>query len=104
MTTTMTMNMTMNTNHFVSDFETILRRSIDNASAIILIFNLQERRMHVGPVKHNPNTNANVFVDDFVNDFDEIVIKFKFNAMKLIEKSVVLSWVYLQPFCSTFFS
>ena len=34
--------------------------------------------------------------------FDEIVIKFKF---KLIEnKSVVLSWVYLQPFCSTFFT
>ena len=34
--------------------------------------------------------------------FDEIVLKFKFNAMKLIEnKSVVLSWVYLQPFCST---
>ena len=37
--------------------------------------------------------------------FDEIVLKFKFNAMKLIEnKSVVLSWVYLQPFCSTFFT
>ena len=38
----------------------------------------------------------------------EIVKFFKFltdNAMKLIEnKSVVLSWVYLQPFCSTFFS
>ena len=38
----------------------------------------------------------------------EIVKIFKFltdNAMKLIEnKSVVLSWVYLQPFCSTFFS
>ena len=31
--------------------------------------------------------------------FDEIVVKFKFNAMKLIvNKSVVLSWVYLQPF------
>ena len=37
--------------------------------------------------------------------FDEIVLKFKFNAMKLIEnKSVVLSWVYLQPFCSNFFT
>ena len=41
--------------------------------------------------------------------FDEIVIKFKskfkFNAMKLIEnKSVVLSWGYLYPFCSTFFT
>ena len=40
-----------------------------------------------------------------IGHFDEIVIKFKFNAMKLIEnKSVVLSWVYLQPFCSTFFT
>ena len=41
--------------------------------------------------KFNPNTNTNVF--------DEIVVKFKFNAMKLVEnKSVVLSWVFLQPF------
>ena len=37
--------------------------------------------------------------------FDEIVIKFKFNALKLMKlienKNVALSWVYLQPFCST---
>ena len=33
------------------------------------------------------------------DEIDEIVIEFKF---KLIEnESVVLSWVYLQPFCST---
>ena len=76
-------------NNFVNDFDEIGLYEIGRFDEIIKKFKCVNDFDKIG--------RSGEIIIKFCSHFDEIVIKFK-------NKSVVLSWVYLQPFCSTFFS